>query len=605
PKGVMLGRAAAFGNAAKTAALHGFGPDRPHATCLPLFHVNALVMSLLGTKITGAPLVVCERFEPSEYFRLIDQTGARTASIVPALLHRLVEQRPAWPDSLDYLVVAAAPLGGELADRFQQAYGPRLRQGYGLSEAVNFSFTMPLLDSRGFQEHYVANQPPVGVPLPGTEFRLADNEVLIRSPDMMRGYWRAPELTTEAVDTDGWLHTGDLGELRGDYLVLTGRATEVINRGGEKYHPLEIERQWRNAGLTGPLAAVPVSVPELGQDVGLVLDSGSAAAARTLYARHIHPPVAARSGGLAATATGKPRRREMGRGLVARHESVERYEELAAYARASAAAILAGPHRPTTAQSARLYAHARELAAAARPVPVPGRRGVGHDALDVLVDYWPTLADGSGSGPDMMRRHPGLWRRLMVEWPMGSYAELMGEVLTAGDLLVGRVLEVGTGVGNTTRLVADHVRGEFVWSDLIPDLVRRGRWPGQGIVLDFDQPPPPGLAGFDTILATNAVHCAADKVRTLRWLRSMLADGGRLVLAEGANPTTADGSPWALDFWFDAFDGWWDRGGFRTRWEWLSLLEQAGFHHVGYSALRAGRHDLGGVVWGARGDDSA
>jgi hypothetical protein len=119
-------------------------------------------------------------------------------------------------------------------------------------------------------------------------------------------------------------------------------------------------------------------------------------------------------------------------------------------------------------------------------------------------------------------------------------------------------------------------------------------------VFDFDCEPPTELTGFDVIVGTNAVHCAADKLRTLGALRSMLSDGGVLLLAEGSNPTTTAGTPWALDAFFCAFDGWWDRGGFLTRWEWLSLLERAGFGRLGYSVLRAGRHDLGGVVWGSR-----
>ena len=201
----------------------------------------------------------------------------------------------------------------------------------------------------------------------------------------------------------------------------------------------------------------------------------------------------------------------------------------------------------------------------------------------------------------MMRQRPGLWRRLMTEWPMGSYAQLACEVLSARGLLRGPVLELGSGVGNTTELIAPLVEDGFTWSDGSPELVARGKWPGRGVVFDFDQPPPADIGPFATIVATNALHCAANKAASLGWLRSLLAPGGTLVLAEGSNPTTPDGMPWALDFLFCAFGGWWDRTGFLTRWEWLSLLEEAGFSRCGYSVLRAGRHDLGGVVW-ARSD---
>ncbi|HTZ44972.1 MAG TPA: AMP-binding protein, partial [Jatrophihabitans sp.] len=230
PKGVTLSRTAVELNADWVARLHGFGPDRPHGTCLPLYHVNALMMSLLGTRRAGGELVLAPS-APQAYFAELARHGVRTASIVPALLHRLVEDGPDWPDSLDYLITAAAPLSSDLAARFARRYGPRLRQGYGLSEAVNFSFTMPLLDAEAFQAEYLEQVPPVGVPVGDTELRLLDGEVLLRTPARTHGYWRDPEATARLLDADGWLHTGDLGELRGDYLVLTGRRSEVINRG--------------------------------------------------------------------------------------------------------------------------------------------------------------------------------------------------------------------------------------------------------------------------------------------------------------------------------------------------------------------------------------
>lgn len=599
PKGVMLSRAAVFGNAAKVAMLHGFGPDRPHGTCLPLYHVNALMMSLLGTRLTSAPLALCERFESAEYFERLRASSARTASIVPALLHRLVEDRPSWPDSLEYLVTAAAPLTSELAERFHGSYGPRLRQGYGLSEAVNFSFVMPMLDSAQFREQYIDRRPPVGLPLSDTEVRLDDGEVWLRSPDIMSGYWEDPAATRAAITKDGWLRTGDLGELRDGFLVLNGRRTEVINRGGEKFHPLDVERQWREAGLTGSFAAVPFADEVLGHDVGLVAEGSTA---RELHALHLTAslrPASVSTSGLETTSTGKPRRLAMGAALTARNENPARYAGLYGYAAGAARAIAGSPHQPTCERALRIHQQAVEFARIGGAASDTGARGAAHDALDALVATWPAIADGSATGHDMMRSCPGLWKRLMTEWPMGAYAQLMTDMLRSSAALGGRVLEVGCGVGNTTELVAPSVTGNLVWSDKVPELVARGRWPGTGVVLDFDNDPPVGLGTFDTILSTNAVHCAADEAASLRRLRSLLTTGGRLFLAEGQSPT-AEGVPWCLDFLFSAFDGWWDRGGFLTRWRWLELLEQAGFSGLGYSALRSGRHDLGGVVWASR-----
>lgn len=602
PKGVMLDREAVAGNAAATAALHRFGPDRPHGTCLPFFHVNALVMSLMGTHLTGAPLVFGPASDPAGYFAALDRGGARTASVVPAILRDIVDARPPWPERLDYLVTAAAPLSSDLARRFHQLYGPRLRQGYGLSEAMNFSFVMPTLDSAEFTEHYIDQHPPVGLPLEGTRLRLEDGEVWIASPDLTRGYWQNPEATRELLPGDGWLRTGDLGELRDGYLVLRGRVREVINRGGEKYHPLDVERRWRAAGAGSAFAAVAVAEPGLGHETGIVTADEDLAQVRTLYDTAVPRPVVAQLGGLLLTSTGKPRRAAMGARLAARRDNARRYADLLDYASLAARALVDGGVPPRTAQAACLHRGALALATQ-HPVdaaPQTAPRTAAHDAIDALVDYWPELADGGGNGVELMRRHRGLWKRLMTEWPMVVYAEHITDVLKAGDLLRGRVLEAGSGVGNTTSRIAPLVDGEFVWSDVVPDLVARGGWPGRGTVLDLDTDPPPGLGRFDTVLATNAVHCVADKPATLRRLHSLLAPGGRLVLSEGSSPTTPGGMPWALDYLFALWDGWWDRGGFRSRWEWLDLLAAAGFRDLGYSAVRAGRHDLGGVVWGTK-----
>jgi long-chain acyl-CoA synthetase len=262
--------------------------------------------------------------------------------------------------------------------------------------------------------------------------------------------------------------------------------------------------------------------------------------------------------------------------------------------------VLAGEAEPACDRAAVIHEQAQALAGARRGAATNASfpRTAAHDCLDLLVESWPRIADGSVTGDELMHERPGLWRRLMTEWPMVSYAEAMVDVLRAGDFLSGRVLELGSGVGNTSARVADLVDGEFVFSDRVPGLVERGRWPGRGVVYDLDAAPPDDLGQFDTILATNVLHCVADKEKTLAHLRASLADGGRIVLSEGTGVTDPAGTPWALNFLFSLWDGWWDRGGFVDRWEWLALLDSAAPREHGFSVLRAGEHDLGGVVWG-------
>jgi long-chain acyl-CoA synthetase len=275
------------------------------------------------------------------------------------------------------------------------------------------------------------------------------------------------------------------------------------------------------------------------------------------------------------------------------------YPGLYRYAWTAAERLVASTCRPRSARAMRMYAAA---AALLRHPPAAGEdaRSAAHDALDAVVADWRDLAEGTIDGDDVMRVRPGLWRRLMTEWPMMAYADALIARLEGERPLTGAVLEVGSGAGNTTERLAKLYGERLTWSDRNPSLVRSGRWAGTRRAFDFDADAPPDLGPFQAVVATNALHCAAHAGRTVRRLRDVLQPGGLLMIAEGSSPTRDDGRPWALDMLFSAFDGWWDRGGFRTRREWLGLLRSQGFVDVGSAALRSGDDDLGGVIWGTR-----
>lgn len=333
PKAVMLTESAVRHNAQAVAELHRFRPDRPHATCLPLFHCNALMMSLLGCYYTDTPLILLNRFDPQTYFNLIEREAVKTASIVPALLSQLLQTAPEWPPSLEYLITAASPLYRAQAARFFDLYGARLRQGYGMTEAVNFSFVMPLLDAESFRKQYLEHWPPVGLPLPGTEFRLKNQEVEIRGPNLMTGYWKNPDATRDAFTPDGWLKTGDTGYIRDGYLVLNGRIKEVINRGGEKFYPVDVEQQWQFAFKTKPgnFAAFAVPHNQLHEDFGLWIESPDSDTIRKLRSQSKLKPCFIQTGPFPVTSTGKFMRRRMSASAAAWVASQEDYEEYQAW----------------------------------------------------------------------------------------------------------------------------------------------------------------------------------------------------------------------------------------------------------------------------------
>ena len=143
-----------------------------------------------------------------------------------------------------FAICGAAPASVELLEAFESRYGIPLIEGYGLSEGSCASTVNPLDGER--------KPGTVGLPVPGQTIRIVDTagravpdghpgEVVIKGPNVMRGYLNRPEETAKTV-VDGWLHTGDVGRLDEDgYLVLVDRAKDMIIRGGENIYPREIE----------------------------------------------------------------------------------------------------------------------------------------------------------------------------------------------------------------------------------------------------------------------------------------------------------------------------------------------------------------------------
>ena len=274
PKGVIQNQASVEHNAKQVIELHNFSDTSPHATCLPLYHCNALMMSLIGCYLAQCPLILLSSYTPNIYFSIIEKHNVATASIVPALLPILIKKAPKWPSSLQYLISAAAPLTQTISKEFFKLYGPKIRQGYGLSEAVNFSFVTPLLNTEQFVENYIWQKPPVGIPVKETQFKItSEGEVLLKGPNLMVGYWLDPK-ETKRTFTNGWLKTGDLGIVRGDFLVLTGRKKEIINRGGETRLPLEIEEMYQPLlPKNTNFIVVPTEHKILDNEIGVILDT--------------------------------------------------------------------------------------------------------------------------------------------------------------------------------------------------------------------------------------------------------------------------------------------------------------------------------------------
>jgi hypothetical protein len=281
-------------------------------------------------------------------------------------------------------------------------------------------------------------------------------------------------------------------------------------------------------------------------------------------------------------------------------EPAEQYLEVLGAARQVAAHIVKTPGDGLAGAASYMHRASQELVDAlpADDRDLPAAHGAIFQCLRRVIAAWPDLAAGKIEGEHVFSGDPGLWKGAMTERPMGGFARMTADFLIDNDLLGGKVLELGAGVGSCSALVAGHVSDEFIRSDLQPFLLKRQRIAGTVQRYDFNEP---GLwRDLDAIFAVNALHCAKDKPATLRHLREMLRDGGALVLGEGRPHTDARGTPWALNAFFGLFRGWWDVGGFVSREAWLAAVRQAGFAEIGFAVRQAGVHDLGGVVWAVK-----
>lgn len=230
PKGVVLTHAAVT---ASTHAVHrglGLDPDRHRwLSCLPLAHVAGLAVVMRGL-VTGTPVVVHGRFE-ADAVEAAARAGATHASLVPTALGRIDASL------FERIVVGGGAPPSDLP--------PNVVASYAMTETGST----------------VAYD---GVPLDGVELRIVDGEIHVRGPMLLRGYRDG----TDPKDGDGWLPTGDAGELTADgVLRVHGRAGDVIVTGGEKVWPVAVEEALRTAPGVADVAVAGASDPEWGHRV--------------------------------------------------------------------------------------------------------------------------------------------------------------------------------------------------------------------------------------------------------------------------------------------------------------------------------------------------
>ena len=247
PKGVPLTHSNLLASLRNIGDTYALTPDDIAMVVMPLFHVHGLIGVALSTLNTGGSIVVPPRFSASRFWREQSATGATWYSAVPTI-HQILLMRAdddnAPRESFRFIRSCSAALAPSVFDDLEARFGAPVLEAYGMTEA----------------SHQMASNPlPPGGRRPGTvgsgtgvEIAIMDDsgallsssrtgEVVIKGPNVTLGYHNNPTANEEAF-TNGWFRTGDQGVLDTDgVLTLTGRIKELINRGGEKISPLEVD----------------------------------------------------------------------------------------------------------------------------------------------------------------------------------------------------------------------------------------------------------------------------------------------------------------------------------------------------------------------------
>ncbi len=241
---------------------------------LPLFHIFGLNVLLGLSLYAGASVVLVERFDPASALESIRDHGITLIAGAPPMFHAWATMEGVDPSSMESVRLAvsgAAFLLPEVAEAFEGRFGRAIFQGYGLTEASP-TVTSSVMGG-------VAKPASIGLPLPGIEVRLVDDEeedalvgdageIWVRGPNVFSGYWEDAEATARALSPDGWLRTGDVAVVDDDgYLFIVDRAKDLIIVSGFNVYPAEVEDALREHPGVEAVAVIGVSHPHSGETV--------------------------------------------------------------------------------------------------------------------------------------------------------------------------------------------------------------------------------------------------------------------------------------------------------------------------------------------------
>ena len=220
---------------------------------VPFYHCFGMVLAnLLCFSVGACAVIACEHFDAEAVLKTVDQEGCTAIHGVPTMFIAELEHPDFWEYDLSTLrtgIMAGAPCPPSLMKRvMEEMHCREILIGYGETEAS------PLTHLTTRDDSMQRRVETVGKNLPHQEVKIVNledgqtvplgeaGEICFRGYHIMKGYYGDPDATAEAIDEDGWLHSGDIGTMDAEgYLQITGRLKEMIIRGGENIYPREIE----------------------------------------------------------------------------------------------------------------------------------------------------------------------------------------------------------------------------------------------------------------------------------------------------------------------------------------------------------------------------
>lgn len=294
PKGVVHTQASLLAGGWTTAIAHDLAPEDTGLCVLPVYHINGLCVSVMGSLVSGGRLAMCARFSASRFWAQAAEAGATWFSVVPTivshLLHGETGPDPETRARLRFGRCASSPLPVEVHSAFEARFDVPIIETMGLTETAAQILSNPLppgtrkIGSPGIAYGNRAEVAgPDMRPLPPGE----EGEIIVKGPNVMLEYLRNPEATRDSFTADGWLRTGDLGRKDADgYFYVTGRLKELIIKGGENIAPREIDEVLYAHPDVVEAAAFARACPRYGERVeaAVAVKPGSTLTAETLLA---------------------------------------------------------------------------------------------------------------------------------------------------------------------------------------------------------------------------------------------------------------------------------------------------------------------------------